>query len=287
MSSANSIPELYRSHPLNADAVLARLEREEKDLSTVTVFDLSARGYPDICDMDHVGGIKYVEVLASLSNITAESRVLDVGCGLGGAARYLAAVYECQVIGLDITLFRLKDAIQLTKLLDLQALAQFVLADALKIPFANDYFDVVIGQSAWSHIENKLALLKECYRVLVPGGRIAFEDSLEGSLPCPDEYKWAAMQRNAELQLKGVTANEYIRLLKAAGFMGISFTDLFHDWIQWLERVYSSPIGQWPPEEETVINELEVARAGASSYGRFVARKPYIVLTNPSPIRRE
>jgi len=273
MNSANSIPELYHTHPLTADAVLARLRREGKDLHAVTVFDLSAGEFPDICDMDHIGGIEYVEVLASLSTITTQSRVIDVGCGLGGTARYLAAVHKCQVIGLDITPFRLKDAIRLTELLDLQALAQFVLADAIRIPFADDYFDVVIGQSAWSHIEDKLTLLKECYRVLTPGGTIAFEDSLEGSRPCPEEYKRAAKRRNAELQLVGVTADEYVRLLKAAGFTNISFTDLYDDWIRWLERVYSSPMGQWPPEEENAINELEMARAGATSYGRFVAMK--------------
>jgi sarcosine/dimethylglycine N-methyltransferase len=274
MSSANSILELYRSHPLTADAVLTRLEREGKDLSAVTVFDLSTGAYPDICDMDHIGGIEYVEVLASLSNITAQSRVLDVCCGLGGAARYLATVYECQVIGLDITSVRVKDAVRLTELVDLQALAQFVLADAIRIPLVDSYFDVVIGQSAWSHIEDKLVLLKECYRVLVPGGSVAFEDSLEGTQPCPEEYKRAAKQRNAELLLVGITANEYIRLLRAAGFIDIYFTDLFDDWIRWLERIYSSPVGQWPPEEENAINELEMARAGATSYGRFVARKP-------------
>lgn len=274
MSSANSIPEFYRTHPLTADAVLAQLEREGKDLRTVTVFDLSAGEFPDICDMDHIGGIEYVEILADLLTITTQSRVIDVGCGLGGTARYLAAVHECQVIGLDITPFRLKDAIRLAELLDLQALAQFVLADATRIPFADNYFDVVIGQSAWSHIEDKLALLKECYRVLTPGGTIAFEDSLEGSRPCPEKYKRAAKQRNADLQLVGVTANKYVRLLKAAGFADISFTDLHKDWIRWLERVYSSPMGQWPPEEENAINELEMAKAGATSYGRFVAMKP-------------
>ena len=94
--SATSIPELYRCHPLTADTVLAWLKREGRNLRAVTVFDLSDGEYPDICDMDHIGGIEYVEALAKLSTITDQSRVLDVGCGLGGTVRYLATVYKCR-----------------------------------------------------------------------------------------------------------------------------------------------------------------------------------------------
>ena len=179
-----------------------------------------------------------------------------------------------QVVGLDITLCRLKDALRLTKLLSLQNRVQFVLADAIRIPVADNCFDVVLGQSAWSHVGNKTSLFKECYRVLIPGGMIAFEDSLEGDQSCPEEYKRAAWRRNDGLQLVAVTADEYIGFLESAGIIDISFIELFNDWIRWLERVYESPMGQWPPEEKNAINELEMARSKATSYGRFIAMKP-------------
>ena len=73
------------------------LKSAGKDINSLTVDDLIP------IDEFHTRGRKATREMAQLANVNASDLVLDVGCGLGGTARYLAEQYRCKVMGLDLT----------------------------------------------------------------------------------------------------------------------------------------------------------------------------------------
>ena len=136
-----------------------------------------------------MGGVKDTKILTREIGIKKESRVLDVGCGLCGTARFLAGTYGCHVTGLDVTERMLQEASLRNESAGLSHLIKLKLGNALEMPFEDGTFDVVIGQDAWCYIVDKPRLIAECARVLRPQGVIAFTDWLKGENITPEESR--------------------------------------------------------------------------------------------------
>jgi len=105
-----------------------------------------------------------------MANFTPDMHILDVGCGVGGSTRRLSRVTGCCVTGIDLSDEYIDAAERLTTLLNMQERVKFHAASALDLPFGDNTFD-----GAWSiqmnmNVEDKLAWLKEAYRVIKPGG---------------------------------------------------------------------------------------------------------------------
>ena len=128
-----------------------------------------------------LGGADASARLAQLGGIQPQARILDVGSGLGGAAFFFAQQFAAQVIGFDLMQANVNAALARARQLGREEQVRFICGDAPPLPFADGSFDVVWGQDAWCHINNKPELIAEVARVLVPGGRIVFSDWLLGS----------------------------------------------------------------------------------------------------------
>jgi ubiquinone/menaquinone biosynthesis C-methylase UbiE len=126
-----------------------------------------------------IGGRASTDDLAAEAGVTAKTRVLDVGSGLGGPALHLAASKGCHVTGLDIVASNIDTALERAKARSLDNLVDFRLGDATAMPFEDGQFDVILGQDAWCHVPDKDQLIAECARVMVPGGTVAFTDWLQ------------------------------------------------------------------------------------------------------------
>jgi len=167
--------------------ILAALEKAEKDLDALSVDDLAP------VDEFHIRGRIATEELAQWADVQPGERLLDVGCGLGGTSRYLAATVGCQVIGLDLTEEYCRVAEMLSGLVGLADRTRFQQGSALALPFNDADFDVVWTEHVQMNIADKAGFYGEIARVLKPGGAFAFHDILAGSnsdlyLPVP----WAA-----------------------------------------------------------------------------------------------
>jgi ubiquinone/menaquinone biosynthesis C-methylase UbiE len=154
-----------------------------KDLYSVILTQLKELGITavtrkDIAGVDefHIRGAAVSAELAKEAGFTANTSVLDVGCGLGGPCRLLADEYGCNVTGIDITEAFIRAAIQLTELVHLEQKAKFLQADALQLPFEDNYFDAAWTQHVQMNIEDKERFYSEIYRVLKPGGRFIYYD---------------------------------------------------------------------------------------------------------------
>ena len=157
-----------------AQAIAARLQSAGKDLDALTTADLAT------VDEFHIRGRKATLELAERMSLRPESEVLDIGSGLGGAARALAETYGCHVTGVDLTPAFCQAAEALSGWLGLSERVAFEQADATALPFADDRFDAAMTIHAAMNIAAKPALYEEARRVVKPAGIFAVYDVLQG-----------------------------------------------------------------------------------------------------------
>ncbi len=110
---------------------------------------------------------------SGLSNLPRGSRVLDVGCGIGGSSRILAEDYGFEVIGITISKEQVKRAQELTPP---HMFCRFEVMNALNLRFENGSFDGVWSVEAGPHMPDKQLYADEMLRVLRPGGVLAVAD---------------------------------------------------------------------------------------------------------------
>jgi SAM-dependent methyltransferase len=214
MSSA-SVERHYTRGGLIA-AIREGLRRAGKNLDHLSPVDLAP------VDEFHVRGRQATQELAEKVHPTGAARVLDLGCGLGGASRFLAATYGCHVTGIDLTEEYCQAAAALAEWVGLSDRVEYRPANALDLPFDAAAFDLVWTQHVAMNIPDKAALYAEVRRVLKPGGLFALYDVLQGPggairFPVP----WARDPSISHL----VTPEELRRLLTSAGFEIASWRD--------------------------------------------------------------
>jgi len=116
-------------------------------------------------------------LMALKSKINATSKVLDVGCGNGEVTIQLAKKYECNIIGIDLSGVRIKNANEkLKENPEISSLVKFEKASATKLPFTEESFSHVWSQATIYHVHDKDKALLEIYRVLKKGGIFVFDD---------------------------------------------------------------------------------------------------------------
>ena len=157
------------------EKIEAGLNLAGKDPGSLTVDDLAP------IDAFHTRGRVSTKELAGLADIKASDHVLDVGCGLGGTARYLAAQYGCKIAGIDLTEEYISIGKKLTQMVGLNDRVKLRHGSALKIPYEDERFDIVWTEHVQMNIADKNRFYAEIARVLKPGGRLLFHDIFRGS----------------------------------------------------------------------------------------------------------
>ena len=215
------VAEYYDHHPISEAEVRRALAGRA---------DTDGRAAPEDLfpwDQDHYGGLAAVEALVRRAGIGAGSRVLDVCAGLGGPARFLAHRLGARVTALDVHAGRSAASARLTRLVGLERSVRAVRADAQALPFASGAFTAVVSQEGLLHVPDKAAVLAECRRVLVPGGRIAFSDWIATArLDDGDRARLREWMAAVSIQ----TIAGYRSRLARAGFAGIESEDLSREW---------------------------------------------------------
>jgi ubiquinone/menaquinone biosynthesis C-methylase UbiE len=152
------------------DSILKGLEDSGKNIESLIPNDLAP------IDEFHTRGKESTVEIAELSQLQSYHNVLDVGCGLGGSARYIATEFGCSVMGVDLTDEYIDVANKLTEFVNLSDKVSFKQASALKLPFSSDIFDVVWTEHTQMNISDKEKFYSELSRVLKPNGRLVFHD---------------------------------------------------------------------------------------------------------------
>ncbi len=157
-----------------------------KELSELKLDDLQP------VDEFHIRGDAATKELIELSGFSSDMHILDVGCGIGGSTRRLSHQTGCCVTGIDLSDEYIETAARLTQLLSMQERVKFHACSALDLPFSDNHFDGVWSLQMNMNIEDKLAWLKEVYRVLKPGGRaVLYEVCASKNTPLHFPVPWA------------------------------------------------------------------------------------------------
>jgi sarcosine/dimethylglycine N-methyltransferase len=221
------VVDFYRRHPISEGQITDALRRQGKDLARLVPEDLYE------LDQDHYGGLEAVEVLGRRAGLGAASRVLDVCAGLAGPARFMARRWGARVTGLDLSPDRTAGARRLSAAVGLDRLVRMVRGDAQALPFREGSFTAVVSQEGLLHVPDKAAVLAECRRVLLPGGRIAFSD-WTATPRLGDGERRRLDQWMAAVTLQSIES--YKALLAGAGFVAVGAEDLSLEWIAVLRR---------------------------------------------------
>ncbi|RMH10002.1 MAG: methyltransferase domain-containing protein [Nitrospirae bacterium] len=164
-----------------------------------------------------------VETMARLIHgLTPKTRVLDIGSGYGGSARYLAKTYGCQVGCLNLSEVQNQRNRELNHAQGLSLAINVVDGCFESIPSADESVDVVWSQDAILHSGDREQVFKEVYRVLVPGGQFIFTDPMQ-SEQCPSDALQPILDR-IHLDSLG-SIQSYKEILLHLGFKELKILD--------------------------------------------------------------
>jgi arsenite methyltransferase len=181
-----------------------------------TFFDFAA----EIGLTKHFGGLAATEELASLCHIGADSVVLDVGCGAGTTASFLARKFGCRVVGVDIHPRMVERASERARGQGLADRVEFRVADVQDLPFEDNVFDAVLSESVTAFPADKARAVAEYARVLKPGGYVGLGEATWLKTPPPPEVlEWVRL--DAGSTPLPLTSAEWVRLLENAGLKDV------------------------------------------------------------------
>lgn len=178
-------------------------------------------------DQWHYHGTDAVAAAARALGLGPSSRVLDVGAGVGGPARYLAHTVGCHVTALELQPALHGIGVDLTRRSGLEGRVTHLCADALAHPLPHASFDAVLSLLAVLHIPDRPRLFSRFASILRPGGRCYLEDLCQRAPFAPRDLK------DLRTVVCGVTVTspaDYAADLSAAGFADVVATDLTDDW---------------------------------------------------------
>jgi ubiquinone/menaquinone biosynthesis C-methylase UbiE len=208
MTAEDEVARHYGQSELTR-TVLEALRRAGKDPDALSTGDLTS------VDEFHTGWGPQTKAFAETLGLAPGMAVLDVGSGVGGPARHFAAVYGCDVTGIDLTPGFVELATELTERTGLAGRARFVVGSALAMPFEAARFDLATMMHVGMNIADKPALFAEVRRVLRPGGRFVIYDLMRaGDAALPMPMPWAETAARSFVE----TPARYRALLEAAGF---------------------------------------------------------------------
>jgi ubiquinone/menaquinone biosynthesis C-methylase UbiE len=180
-----------------------------KTTATVTIDDLAP------VDEFHIGGRKATKELLAQLEISAADSLIDIGCGLGGAARLVATQYKCRVTGFDLTRDFVDAGNTLCEWVGVEDRVSLCHASALSIPAAEGSYSCGYMLHVGMNIPDKTKLFAEAARVMRPGARFGVYDVMrtaDGELGYP--LPWATGPESNALAWR----EDYLTALQAAGF---------------------------------------------------------------------
>ena len=258
-----SLEQTVSAHYSNKDLlekIYRGLEQLGFDKNQLTQSDLSS------VDEFHIGGSEGTLLLAEKLSLTTSSKVLDIGCGIGGPARLLSSVIGCKVSGIDLTADYVNAGNELTNQVGLSNSVNLVNASALDVPFPDDSFDVSYMIHVGMNIVDKETLFSEAYRVTKPGGVFGIYDvMLAGSEELQYPLPWAEKKEGSAIS----SVEDYNLALTKVGF-SLTYeedkTDFAIDFFEKMSITMSSSDGPSPVGLHLLMGELTKQKIGNMAY---------------------
>lgn len=198
-------------------------------------------------------GWRWTEKILEKSGITAESKVLEIGCGNGAVALWLAKRTRCAVVGLDISSVRIRNA-QAVAAEDPELRVEFICGSVTELPFASDEFTHVWGQGVLYHVPDLDKALSEVSRVLAPQGVVLIDDFVRPQVSVGEATRVHFYER-LKFEAK-YTHPEYLDALKARRLMPVEAVDMGRH----IDRTYQLVARAAASVDDAVAEAFRVSR---------------------------
>jgi len=173
----------------------------------------------------HMGGLESTHELIARCGIDEGTYVLDVGCGAGATASYLAATYGCRVVGIDAMEEMIDLARARAERERVGEQVSFRVADARRLPFDNASFDVALCESVATFVAEKEQVVRELARVVREGGCVGLNE--EVWLQTPPEEVIGFTRQYWAIEGSILTVEQWVALMAGVGLEGRTGEDLF------------------------------------------------------------
>lgn len=165
----------------------------------------------------HMGGLRATEELIELCRIDRGKRVLEVGCGLGRTACYIAKRHGCMVVGVDISERMVDRSKERARREGVEDTVEFKVADVQNLPFGSAAFDAVIGESVTAFAVDKERAVSEYARVTKPGGHVGLNECIWMGAPPSGLVKYMSRIIGVEF----LPPSGWVELLRSSGLKDI------------------------------------------------------------------
>ncbi len=230
---------------------------------------------------------RLVERLAERARIPHFARVLDVGCGLGGASLWLARKLDCSVVGITNSPAQVMIARKRARKAGLDHDARFTVMDANRLDLPRESFDVVWVIECSEHLANKPGFIRNCARLLKPGGVLALCAWLAADdIAKPELAQLVSGVCRGFLCPPLATMRDYTGWMAACGFDQIEAEDLTHQ-VEGTWAHFAALADRWLTKTILRLSDERTRRCvkafstvrqayaeGAMAYGMFTAKKP-------------
>lgn len=270
---------------INADAIRSHYDRLS-GLYRVWLGEHLHHGYWEKAESLAVAQERLIERLVARAQIPHFARVLDIGCGLGGASLWLARKLDCSVVGITHSPTQVMIARKGARKAGLNQDVRFAVMDANRIDLPQESFDAVWVIECSEHLADKRSFFESCARVLKPGGVLA----LSAWLATNDRISPEQAQLVSDV-CKGffcpplATMQDYAHWMRTCGFASVEAEDLTNyveeTWVR-----YTAFVDRWLIKALLYISDARIRRCaetfgtvrrayaeGAMVYGMFTARK--------------
>jgi tocopherol O-methyltransferase len=231
--------------------------------------------------------VRLMERLATQARIPHFARVLDVGCGLGGASLWLARTLACSVLGITNSPAQAKIAQRRAHSAGLSHQVQFAVMDANRLDAPRESFDVIWVIECSEHLDDKPGFFKQCVRALKPGGVLALSAWLAAAnCLSPERARLISAVCRGFLCPPLATMDDYLAWLEAGGFAPVTVENLTHQvektWVHFTaladRRLTKAFLRLSDERTRRCVASFETVRQayseGALVYGMFTAEKP-------------
>ncbi len=233
--------------------------------------------------------IREIEILSQRAGISADDRVLDAGCGVGGSAIWLANEVKCAVTGITLSAHQVEECCKNAEARGVAENTEFQVADFTATGFDDASYDVVWAIESVCHAENKQDFINEAFRLLKPGGRLILADFFATK----DDFN-AEEQKLMDDWLSGWSVKslaytpDFHSGLQAAGFSDVDYQNATDNVRPSAKELYQYSVAVQKASETATFGRTErqdgnvravycqypALEEGLWSYGIFLAQKP-------------